>query len=631
MRSTTKTLIQRLAAAWMTALLTATAWAADLGGGTACAFENQQAVIPVSFTNDGSIAALQFDLSYDASALSLDGLTYTGGSDHVVDWNLVSDGWLRVLLYSPTNALVPDGDIVEATFTTASGGPGGTLPLPFTQAYLATLGAATRAPGGGPAEGEVELAQISGPFDTVVCNGAAASLGVTVTGPGTTTYQWMKNGQPIGGATSSSLDVATVENSTIGIYQVEVQNTCGTATSEMAVLNLQGVCAPQALTAFDPGTGGELALRWQANPSEDVNAYRVLWGTQPDGPYTFQREIATVDRLNLDGLADGTRYYFRVSALVDTLESPFSNESDAAATAGGLDLPQAADFGYQTTPSNDTSHPDVVTYRFPGRRDAVTLWFDVYDVDFQGEVSVKINGTEVHLPAATPTSSWAGKTTIELPDDLVDDTETNVLTFDNLSAPPGVEVWGVRTVSLKLDAPVVTTRPWSETVDLTIAQPQREPSLGGYDIHRGTFAGFLPTSANRIAAGVQGTSYRDQAGLLDGRTYHYVVRPVDTIANAGFDSIEVAATPSDTLVTPIHDLHLSKSGSDDVLMEWSPVFTSSGVQAYRIYEGSAVTTLTHTGVDTTQTSHVRSGDLSDGQVHFYWIGVQDTTGQESGE
>ncbi len=48
-----------------------------------------------------------------------------------------------------------------------------------------------------------------------------------------------------------------------------------------------------------------------------------------------------------------------------------------------------------------------------------------------------------------------------------------------------------------------------------------------YAIYRSTASGFTPSAANRIAWGVTGTSYTDASGLLDGVTYHYVVRAVD--------------------------------------------------------------------------------------------------------
>jgi hypothetical protein len=56
------------------------------------------------------------------------------------------------------------------------------------------------------------------------------------------------------------------------------------------------------------------------------------------------------------------------------------------------------------------------------------------------------------------------------------------------------------------------------------------PSCGGavtYDVFRSTDAGFAPAPGNRIATGVEGTSWVDSGGLASGTAYRYVVRAVE--------------------------------------------------------------------------------------------------------
>jgi hypothetical protein len=48
-----------------------------------------------------------------------------------------------------------------------------------------------------------------------------------------------------------------------------------------------------------------------------------------------------------------------------------------------------------------------------------------------------------------------------------------------------------------------------------------------YDVYRDTSAGFTPSSMNRIATGVAGTSFSDQTGIATGTTYYFVVRALD--------------------------------------------------------------------------------------------------------
>ncbi len=50
-----------------------------------------------------------------------------------------------------------------------------------------------------------------------------------------------------------------------------------------------------------------------------------------------------------------------------------------------------------------------------------------------------------------------------------------------------------------------------------------------YNVYRDTTAGFTPSAANRLATGVQGTSFTDATGVAQGTTYYYVVRAVDSV------------------------------------------------------------------------------------------------------
>ena len=616
-----------LAAAWIGPVN-----AAGLDGGTSCAFELQQATVPVTFSQSGGqVAALQFDLLYDQTALTPATPIYVGVSDHLLESNVVVAGQLRILLHSATNSLVPDGLIVQAPFTVSPATPGGPLPLPLSTTVLATIGTANLSPTSNVA-GEVEVAEVLGPIDTTVCNGASASLDVAVTGPGIPTYQWKKTSVDLPGETSASLGIAPVEFADIALYSVDVSSSsCGMATSRDAILNVAGVCEPTQLSAYDPGVGGALNLTWMPNPSSDVNGYRLLWGTDEAGPYPFQRDLGVTATDVVSSLTGGTRYYFKAIALIDAQQSLFSNEANAVPTAGGLDLPQATEYGYQAPTSLDISHPDVVTYRFPPRQGDATLWYDVYDIGID-EASISLNGVSV-LASVAPTlpGNWASPLReVVLPDNLVLDSEPNVLTFDNLLHPAGVEeTWAARNVSIKLPAPQVAATAWSQTVDVVIAQSSAEPSLAGFDVYRGQTPGFPLISPNRIAASVQVSLYRDESGLVNDQAYYYVIRPVDTISNPGFASTEVSATPSDVAVTPVVDLRVGKSGVDDLGLVWSNVVTEQGVLNYKIFEGATPGSVIDSGSTTVAPAFTSTGDQSDGLSHFYLIIAVDGLGRES--
>ncbi|MBL6765240.1 MAG: immunoglobulin domain-containing protein [Verrucomicrobiae bacterium] len=69
------------------------------------------------------------------------------------------------------------------------------------------------------------------PQATTVVQGNTLNLSVTAGGTGPLTYQWKLNGVAIGGATSSTLNIANLQASQAGTYTVDVGNPCGSITS----------------------------------------------------------------------------------------------------------------------------------------------------------------------------------------------------------------------------------------------------------------------------------------------------------------------------------------------------------------------------------------------------------------
>jgi PKD repeat protein len=75
------------------------------------------------------------------------------------------------------------------------------------------------------------------PVSLVVREGSSATFTVTATGF-SLSYQWMKNGVDISGATSTSLAISYVNKSDHGAYTVRVWNIAGTEISDQAVLTV---------------------------------------------------------------------------------------------------------------------------------------------------------------------------------------------------------------------------------------------------------------------------------------------------------------------------------------------------------------------------------------------------------
>ena len=88
----------------------------------------------------------------------------------------------------------------------------------------------------------------------------------------------------------------------------------------------------------------------------------------------------------------------------------------------------------------------------------------------------------------------------------------------------------------------------TSTCSVGVAWAAATPQCSGpvtYNVYRSTTPGFTPMVANRIAAGVSGTSFNDPGPLVNGTTYYYKVRSVDA-GNAAEDTNTVEKSTQPT-------------------------------------------------------------------------------------
>ena len=125
-----------------------------------------------------------------------------------------------------------------------------------------------------------ELPEIlAGPASQTVCEGATVTFSVNVGVTTNPTYQWLKNGSPIGGATNPTYSIPSAATTDAGNYSVTVNGICGTpVTSGNALLTVntspvitaqpaasQALCegVPASFSVTATGTG--LTYQWKKN------------------------------------------------------------------------------------------------------------------------------------------------------------------------------------------------------------------------------------------------------------------------------------------------------------------------------------------------------------------------------
>ena len=132
------------------------------------------------------------------------------------------------------------------------------------------------------------------PDNQTVCEGALASFSVVATGAGPLSYQWHKDGSDIAGATNSSYTIDEVGVGDLGNYECVVMNSCGSATSTVAVLTMNTIPVitdePDSQTADEGGlamfsvtaTGAEpLSYQWRKDGGDIPDATCAVYTIYP--------------------------------------------------------------------------------------------------------------------------------------------------------------------------------------------------------------------------------------------------------------------------------------------------------------------------------------------------------------
>ena len=88
---------------------------------------------------------------------------------------------------------------------------------------------------------------VTQPASVVVTAGSGANFSAAAAGTTPIYYQWLKNGSPISGATTTTLTLTNVQNADVATYSLFASNSVGTATSSAASLAIStGVVIPNS-------------------------------------------------------------------------------------------------------------------------------------------------------------------------------------------------------------------------------------------------------------------------------------------------------------------------------------------------------------------------------------------------
>ncbi len=239
---------------------------------------------------------------------------------------------------------------------------------------------------------------------------APAGLVVTDSSSRTIVIKWKQNAEPdflryriyrgtaqnptmqvdstTGGIGDTSKTLMSLTNGTRYYLRVTAVDSAGSESgysNEVSAVPADRIppAAPQNLVITD-SSSSQIIIAWSKNAEADFLKYLIYRGTAPNPAILVDSSVAGISDTNktFTGLVNGTRYYFRVTALDSARnESAYSNEVNAAPdVASGISdiLNQIpAEFSLAQNYPNPFNPSTVIRYGIPERSSVKVELFDV--------------------------------------------------------------------------------------------------------------------------------------------------------------------------------------------------------------------------------------------------------------
>jgi hypothetical protein len=216
--------------------------------------------------------------------------------------------------------------------------------------------------------------------------GQSATLSVAASGSGTLSYQWLKDGVQIQGATASVLSIGSVAASDSGEYKVEVRNEAGAVVSGVSRLLVLGFAAQPVGGEVELGSALELSATPFAVPAWAQGSLLYQWTRNGS---TLASGTGGV--LRIGAVGDGDVGGYRVS-----LRSSLGNASVQSAVAnvsvvGGLRFMEFGPLTQVVLPGGTLRIKGAVV----GRGEVKYRWLK------RGEAVAGASAGELLIPSAT--------------------------------------------------------------------------------------------------------------------------------------------------------------------------------------------------------------------------------------
>lgn len=353
------------------------------------------------------------------------------------------------------------------------------------------------------------------PTSQTVTAGQTATFYIAATGTAPLSYQWMKTGTPISGATSSTFTTPVTTISDNGSqFTVMARNAAGNVTSNTATLTVNAAAVAPAITTQPT--------------SQSVTAGQTA---------TFSVAATGTAPLSYQWKKNGTSISGATSS---TYTTPSTTTSDAGSQ-------------FTVTVSNSagsvTSNAAILTVNaIPGQLtvSASNLSFGNVNIGTSSSKSVTFtNSGNSNITIASVIFSGAGFNVSGLSKGLIlGPTQTATLNVTFAPAATGSVTGSVTITSDAANSPAsvglsgMGVQPVTRSATLSWIASST-PGVTGYNVYRATTSGGYTTPSNPTP--ISGTQFTDST-VQPGQTYYYVVNAINAAGVESPYSNEVSGT-----------------------------------------------------------------------------------------